>query len=195
VGAERAERSSCGAVGDSPEDALDGSSPAQDRAKDAIAGASLCTSVHFVAVLLILEDNGEELRASKEGRIGMRDNLFAAVTENEVSESDSFRSAGSRGECILAGSHGEKEGSDDDVRGVIILVGAGLPAVRKLKEATKQSGSDGLLTVRRGVYVVESGEESSEGRPKLGSVRDVNGALLETTPERRSQVACGCSQS
>ena len=65
----------------------------------------------------------------------------------------------------------------------------------ELEQTAEETGSDGLLMPGWGVDVVEGFEEGSEGRPKLGAVLDVNGALPETTPERRSQVACSSTQS
>jgi hypothetical protein len=78
---------------------------------------------------------------------------------------------------------------------VVVLVGSQFPTVGELEETAEEFGSDGFLTTGWGVNIVIGFEEGPECRPELGSVLDVNGALLETTPERRSQVACGSAQS
>ena len=78
---------------------------------------------------------------------------------------------------------------------MVVLVRLELPAVGELEQTTEETGSDGFLRSRWWVNVVEGFEEGTEGRPELGSILDVNGTLFETTPERRSQVACGSAQS
>ncbi len=120
---------------------------------------------------------------------------LAEVPENEVSQGDKLGSAGRGREGVLTGPHREEKGSDDNVGGMIVLVGPDLAAVGKLEEAAEQSWGNGLLPEGWRVDVVEGFEERSEGGPKLGAVLDVNGALFETTPERRSQVACGIAHS
>ncbi len=96
---------------------------------------------------------------------------------------------------VLAGPHGEEESADYYVGRVVVLVGSQFPTVGELEETAEEFGSYGFLTTGWGVNVVVGLEEGPECRPELGSVLDVNGALVETTPERRSQVACGSAQS
>jgi hypothetical protein len=63
------------------------------------------------------------------------------------------------------------------------------------QEALEELWGDGLLTVGRGVDVVEGPQEGSDRGEKLGAVRNVEGARFETVPKRRSQVACGSPDS
>jgi hypothetical protein len=123
------------------------------------------------------------------------DHLLPKVSKNQVSKCDAFGPASGWCERVFAGPHGEEESANDYVCRVVVLVGAELPAMRELEQTSEELGSDGFLATGWGVNVVESFEEGSEGWPKLGAVLDVNGALFETTPERRSQVACGSPQS
>jgi hypothetical protein len=93
VRAERAKRCLGGAIRDGAEDALDGTAPAEDGAKDAVAGPSLGPGIHLGSVFLIREDDGDELRADEEGRIGLVDDLLSQVSENKAAEGDTLRSA------------------------------------------------------------------------------------------------------
>lgn len=60
---------------------------------------------------------------------------------------------------------------------------------------SKESGGDGLLTVWRRVDIVKGFQQGADGGQEDGAVRLVNGTWQETVPERRSQVACGLSDS
>ncbi len=182
-------------IRDCKENTLNCASPAQYRAKDSIAGPSLGAGVHLLSVLLVCKDNGDEFGSGKQRRIGMYDYEFPGGSEHEVSEGDSFGATRDGREGVLARPHGKEESTDDDVCGVIILIGPDLPSVSKLEESTEKTWSDGFLSSWWRVHIVECFQERAEGWPKLGSVLDVNGAPLETTPERRSQVACGSAQS
>jgi hypothetical protein len=51
-----------------------------------------------------------------------------------------------------------------------------------LEEASEQSRGDSFLTEGRRVDVVVRLQEGAEGRPKLGSVLDVNGGLVGNDP-------------
>ena len=60
---------------------------------------------------------------------------------------------------------------------------------------SKESGGDGLLTVWGRVDIVEGFQQGADGGQEDGAVWLVNGTWQETVPERRSQVACGLSDS
>jgi hypothetical protein len=72
---------------------------------------------------LVLKHDGEELGSGDERRVGMREDMLAEVAKDEVAKSDSLGSTGGRGECVLTQAHGEEEGANDKVRGVVVLIG------------------------------------------------------------------------
>jgi hypothetical protein len=63
------------------------------------------------------------------------------------------------------------------------------------EQVTQQLGCDGFLSVRRGVGVIVSPEQGTQGRSHVGASREVKGAVLDMVPERRSQTACGTAHS
>ena len=195
VSEDGAERGCIGAAGDGAKDALDGAAPTEDGAKNAVAGAPLGAGVHLIAVLLIFKNDSDELRVNEEGRVRVVDDSLPYVAKNQVSHGDALGFAEGWCERVFTRPHGKKEGANNEVGSVVIFVGTNTAMVRELEKPPQETGSDSLLSLRGRVHVVEGFQEGAERGPKLGSVRDVNGALLETTPERRSQVACGSAQS
>jgi hypothetical protein len=129
-----AEGSAIGVAVDGAQDPLDGSSPAEDGAEDAIAGPSLGACIHFISVLLVSEDDGEEFGFRQKGRIGVWDDVLLGVSEDEAAECDSLGSPRDGSERVLARAHREEDGSDDNVGGVVILVGSEAPIVGELEE-------------------------------------------------------------
>jgi hypothetical protein len=65
------------------------------------------------------------------------DDVFLGVTEDEVSEGDSFCSSRDCCESVLTRAHGEEEGADDEVGCVVILVGSEASFMRELEESTE----------------------------------------------------------
>jgi hypothetical protein len=62
-------------------------------------------------------------------------------------------------------------------------------------EVAKELRSDCSLTIGWVANVVQGLEEGCERGEQPGAVRDVKGAAFETVPKRRSQMACGSSDS
>jgi hypothetical protein len=123
------------------------------------------------------------------------DDAFADVAKEQASERHTFGLAGGWGEGVLTRTHGKKESADDNVGFMVVLVGTDDAAMGELEQPTEEARGDGFLATRGRVHIVESFQEGAESGPELGAVRDVNGAPLETAPERQSQVACGTAQS
>jgi hypothetical protein len=124
---------------------LDGSAPTEYGAENAVASAALGAGVHFIAVFLIGEDDSEELCCREEGGVVVGNNALPKVTKDQVTQSDSFCFAGRGSEGVLAGAHGIKESPDDQVSGVVVLVGAEATAMGELEQPTEEAGSDGFL--------------------------------------------------
>ena len=116
--------------------------------------------------------------------------------ESDVAESDF--SGAARGVCegVFTGTHGKEEGADEQVGGVGtdgVKLWVGAEAVGEFMEFAEQSGSDGFLTGWSWVQVVAGGQESPDGWEE--PVVEVKGTWLEIVPERRSQRACGSTES
>jgi hypothetical protein len=100
---------------------------------------------------------------------------------------------------VLAGAHSKEERADNQVgqvsQGRGAMVGAASAAGQELEELPKELGGDCLLSRRGRVSIVECLQQCSDGGEKLGAPFDVDGTPLEVTPKRRSQIACGVSDS
>ena len=178
-------------------DPLDDSGPSTDGAELGVARPVLSPRVRLVTVLLVSESNGD--RVCKDGETGVMvgEKAVIGIPEGDVSKGDTDGTAGEGCDRILARPHGEEEGANDEI-GCVGVGGVGQVGGTWLavgEKAAEEFRGDGALSVRCGVPVVVGTEELADAGEKLGAVREVTGARLETTPKRRSQVACGSADS
>ena len=91
----------------------------------------------------------------------MKDDGLGFVPKYDGAEFGSFRAA--RVRCLheLARSHGKKVGSDDEVDGMLVDIGAGLCGTSKLPQAPEEFWSGRLLPIGWRVYIVVGSQEGS----------------------------------
>jgi hypothetical protein len=122
---------------------------------------------------------------------GMWNYSALAVAENDEPQGDYLGSTGGARLGELARSTGKEVPISEEARRV---AGEGIGAcglVCVLDELAQEGRRQGFLLVGCWVEVVEGTEERSRGGKQLVAVRDVQGALFEIAPKRRSQEACG----
>jgi hypothetical protein len=93
---------------------------------------------------------------------------------------------------MLTRSHGKEESAEDCI--CCLGVGRGQSG-KQSKQLSEKLWYDGFLVTRQGVGVVASFQKGPDGGEQLGVSFDVKGAPLELHPKRRSQIACGISDS
>jgi hypothetical protein len=73
--------------------------------------------IHLGAILLVDKNDRYELGPGEKGRVGVGDDAFAEVTEEQAAKHHAFGLAKGGSEGVLTRVHGKKESTDDDIRG------------------------------------------------------------------------------
>ncbi len=182
-------------TGDGLVDSRDQRVETLDGAHDRVDCASLRPEVHLGPILLIDKRHRHVFGRCKSAI--WRQCLLVLVPEEDVPHVKSAGATWFASRRVLAGSHCEEESHDRQVGcgGLCRVVADRVAGSAKFEHSTEELRCDRFLTVGRWVQVCESIQESRDARAEGLSSLDVEGALLETLPKRRSHVACGLSDS
>jgi hypothetical protein len=151
--------------------------------------------VHFQSIFLADESDGNKFGNGEKFEVSMFDDSVTCRPEDDSFEVDALGLSGDLRFGVFAGPHGKEVGPCDDIGcngwgGVFEswVIGSS-------EEFAQESRCDRFLVTRRGVYIVEGFEQGLDGWVHVLASLEVNGAWLEIVPKRRSQTACGTSQS
>ena len=118
-----------------------------------------------------------------------------AVPKDDVPELQGFCLSRAFGTDYLTGTSRKEETRDKEVDGVVDSARLWSAGGSKAMQVTEELRGDGALSIWWVAYVVEGFEEGREGGEQPGAIREVKGAAFEIVPKRRSQMACGSSDS
>jgi hypothetical protein len=114
--------------------------PLKDWTEKVMAGTTLGPGVHFLTVLLVLENYCHVAGKTEKIRVGEREDTAGPGPKDDAPHADTFGAARLRSFCVLTGAHCEEKGFQDEVSGVVV---SGWPAVfgpagQKVKELPKK---------------------------------------------------------
>lgn len=171
------------------QDMLHPGSQAPDRAENFVASV-LALGSDFIFDRSFLEFKGDgDISGSMEFPCLLEwNNSVSLVPKFQVSQLQGFGTPWGGDFTKLAGAAGEEETTDDQ-KGCFTFQGTECSITKTAKEARRESG----LLLRIWVHIAESFKESFHGREQVGTLRDLEGRLVEIAPERLSHDACGIS--